>query len=530
MGATGAGRDGVVKTMVRAFAAAFAVFASTGGGAIAQIPTEIPYFQGTLAEAMEKADREKRLLIVYMRGPDRSGEDAFDRVESRTLLNRSVQQWIQWHAVLVRVSYEETPELFWQIEPRVGTPRVDVGPQFNMRRDPYFVIFKDGAMKDVVPSPFLTAGKVGFNNEDIASSDPLNLRYHWVRGLQGLEPPAKPLSDENYVRPLELLFQMDFCLEGLKAKEPVWGEWHDKLNPPPPAPARVDMSLVADENAPRWPDGPDGTPTAPTVWAALELARANARDGDMHAATGIYTWLWEHAADGRPWLEPLKRTIIASEMRELARRRDGSRARFTAMRDHAGERYAWADFVERWDWVILGEVIDDPFGALFELDYSMNDEDEGTLLTTTESLGLRLLSQRSPWIEVWKVEAKDVKRLDAIRALEKQKPAARATDEEWAALVAFRRAVLLSESCRIHAAFLKQGRDADAMKVADALLATDTDGMSRLALAAVAWGASVADERHAAWVKDARGLGADDGGFGTLVEGTGGGGPTGEEP
>lgn len=489
--------------------------------AAAQIPTDIPYFNGSFAEAVAYAKKERRLLIVYMRGPDRRGEDAFDKVANHTLMNRSLQQWIQWHGVLTELRYEEDPDTFLRLESRIGTPSgpgQNVGGQFNMRRDPYFAIFRNGEFEEVVPRPYLIENLLFDSGvgaqfiDDIGPEqdprDPLKGRYHWMKGLQGLTPPAEPLSDTAYVKPLELLLQLDIYLDRLRAKEPVWVGQHDLKNPPPRAPDRLFFASAADPDASPWPDNGQ----IPTLWSSLALAREHAKDGDQHIATGIYTWIWERGTDA-PWLAPLRRTLIASEMTALAAARPGAKSRFTRMRDNGSDRYAWADFIERWEWLILCEIIGDPFETLLELDYSLNDPDEGSLATTTEQSGLRLLSQRSPWSDVWKVSSDDIKRLDAIRNLERQKPAPRATKEEWAELVAFRRAVLLSEACRIHIASLRNRSDTQAMRIATDLIKHDIDGSARLALASMAWAAGLADERHIAWVKEAITLGADDRGL-----------------
>ncbi len=494
--------------MLRVLMCWLVTVALVGARVRAQLPDEVQFFQGTLAEAAARARADGRLLIVFMQGDDRRGEDAFDKVLSHTLMNRSLRQWIEWHGVLARVQYREDPDTYSRIEARTGNPGRNVGGQFDMRRDPYFLVFRDDQMEHVVPWPYLLPMPGSDFGEGGAqdSRDPLRLRYHWVRGLQGLTPPPEPLSDEGYVKPLELLSQLDLCLERLHATEPVWAAHHDRLNPPPPAPDRVYVSEESDADGSRWPLLGE----TPSVWESLTLARQHVVDGDQHLATGIYTWLWEHGAESCAWLQPLRRTLIAEEMRRLGDRRAGSRARFERVRGIAGERYAWSDFIERWDWVILSEITGDSLEMLVELDYSMNDADEGSLASTTEQSGLRLLAQRSPWSDPWSVKADDVKRLDAIRALEGQKPAARATAEEWGELVALRRAVLLSEACRIHAAFLRSGRDAEAMRIATDLIKGDPDGTCRLALAAMAWGAGVSDGRHAAWVKEAVALGADD--------------------
>jgi hypothetical protein len=191
--------------------------------------------------------------------------------------------------------------------------------------------------------------------------------------------------------------------------------------------------------------------------------------------------------------------------------------RFAAMRDEQASREPWLELRERFDRYLLDEVVDQLEASLLELDYLLHDTDESSLLTRSENAGISLIMSGMPWLDTWKVSDDDVKRVSRLEKQLGDKAPPTATDEDWSHVQAFRRAVLLSESCRIHAAFLKLGRDADAMKVAEAQIATDADGTSRMALAAVAWGAGVADERHAAWVEEARALGADDAGLGARL-------------
>lgn len=492
---------------------------------LAQIPTKIPWHAGTFEEAAAEAREKRRLLVVFMRGPDRPGEDAFDKVENHTLMNRSLHQWIQWRAVLTQVRYEEDPTLFDALESRVGTPAgpaKNVSGQFDMRRDPYFIVFRDGKYEEVFPRPYLLMNLALKPRDDRSNvpdkydqdlRDPLRGRYHWIRGIQGLSPPIEPLSDGAYIKPMELLLQLDLYLDRLRAREPVWVGHHDRLNPPPPAPNQVLFSKVSDPEGDSWPPADSD----PGIWSSLVQAREEAGTGNQRLATGIYTWLWESGTRTAHWLAPLRRTIVASEMRDLGLARAGSRSRFERMHLHAGERYAWADFIERWDWIILGEINDNVFDLITELDHSLNDPDEGSVASTTEQSGLRLLGQRSPWLDVWSVNPDDVKRLDAIRALERQKRAPRATVEEWDALVEFRRAVLLSEACRIHVALLRKRDDAQAMRIANDLIKADSDGTARLALASMAWAAGLADTRHVTWVNEAVALGADDHGLRAFI-------------
>lgn len=447
-----------------------------GGFAYAQPDAEIPYFVGTYEEAVQASKDQYRFLLLYpLNG-------RWEEFEEYTLKNRSLWHWIEWHAILYRIDPEEDPGLWNDVVRRI---RAKGGG--NARRNPLFLVVRRGIDDRVVP--FV-----------LSRMPPIRT------------PPDRPIIGSG---PLNYLLQLDEIRNGLVSRDPSWLMLHENQNPPPPAPERVYFASGTDGNANACA-GPEEGESVFDLWTR---GRAQAATGNDREAMGIYTWLWEHLGDGRAWTAPLRRLILPGEMRESAARYRPAKARVIAMASEHYDRYEWMDFPERLDWIIMAEAAGNEFQILFEFDYSMNDEHEGSLLTRTESAGMKLLIERSPWSEVDRVRSGDLARLTRLRAGLNDGAPATATDEEWSHVLTLRRELLLLETCRVHVAHLAGGRVVEAMQVVEPLLKSDTDGLVRMALAAVAWGAGVADASHETWVDEAIKLGMDDAGLRDAVAG-----------
>lgn len=432
-----------------------------------------PFDSSTFPEANAHASRTKRLHMVYLDADSAS----LNEQEERLWGNRSLNQWITWHAVLTRVSASEDPELFNLF----AEPLRRQG--WDARKHLTIVILRGTETVRVLP---------WFPHSDTRPGAPLFMKS--IGGRKNLE-----------LKPLEVLHQSQFLLDKFEATQPIWMELHRLKNPPPPAPARVLFSGIADENAPAFAGPTEGEDAI----SVLERARAEVAAGSLADATASYTWVWEHLEDGRPWMRPLRRTVVAAEMRDLALKRAGSLVRFEQMRDEQAGREPWLELDDRLDRFILDEVVGGFEQTLMELDYLLNDPDEGSLLTRSENAGLKVMTSGMPWLDVWGVTRGDIDRVSSLgRSLDEGHPPT-ATKEEWSHVLALRRSVRLSEACRIHAALLKVGNNDEAMRVCADLLKEDADGSIRIAIVAVAWAAGVADERHIPWTDEAMALGAD---------------------
>lgn len=440
------------------------------GRAHAQPVIPSPFYQGSFEDADRLAREQKRLHLVYLD----LDNAAFEKAEARLWGNRTLGHWIQWHAVLSRVSRLEDPELFNIFES--GLQECGRSSSEGL----IIIVLRDGKTEQIIPvfKPLLPA-----------LSDP---------------EPGRLAA-----KPTEVLFQSNFVLEKLAATDPVWLVGHEHKNPPPPAPPRVWFSTIEDVNAPACAGPAQGQ----HVLSMLVEARAQISRGELHEATGTYTWLWEHLDEGRPWLKPLRRTIVAAEMSELAWKRAGSRARFVAIRDDHVARDAWADLPEQLDRYIMDEVVGETEQSLMELAYAMIDEDEGSLIPYHQRAGLELISACTPVLNQPSNTAEQERRVASLHKPISRPKQSLATDEEWSYLVELRRQILLMEVCRSHIAALRARNDALATRIAADLLKHDTDGFARLALASMAWASGLADQRHITWVHEAVALGADDAGL-----------------
>ncbi|MCW5768067.1 MAG: hypothetical protein KIT19_05245 [Phycisphaeraceae bacterium] len=445
-------------------------------GAHAQPSIPDPFFQGTFEEAAEHARENYRLHLVFLDSGDQRQQGAARRLWS----NRTLGQWIQWHAVLSRVSLHEQPELFEAFE----VPLQEKG--WYPRARLVVVILRDGKNEGIVP-------------------------WFWERpGLR----PWDPEPERKQIKGPEVLFQANMALEQLAAKNPAWFAHHERLNPPPPAPPRVWFSRIEDANASIC-NGPE---EGQSVLSMLVEARAQVSRGELHEATGTYTWLWEHMDDNRPWLKTLRRTIVAAEMADLAFKRTGSRARFVAIRDDHVARDAWADLPEQLDRYIMDEVVGEIEQSVMELAYAILDEDEGSLIPYHQRAGLELIIASSPVLGRSSDTTEQERRIASLRKPIGRPKQSLATDEEWSHLVELRRQLLVLEVCRLHIEHLRKRSDTQAMRTAEVIVDPDTDGSARLALAAMAWATGLADTRHIAWTKEAIALGADDAGLLHLLE------------
>ncbi len=446
-----------------------------GFRAAAQPTVPDPFFKATFEEARAEAKATHRLHLIFLD----NGDPRQAQAAARLWGNRSLGQWIQWHAVLSRVSLHERPDLFESYEARLK--RRGWHPRARL----IVVIERDGCEECIVP---FFPGR--------ATAKP------WEREAERMQ-----------IKGPEVLFQANLVLDELAARSPVWHALHVRDNPPPPAPPRIWYSAIADANASACLGPGEGK----SVFTMLTEARAQVARNEIHEATGTYTWLWELMDDGRVWLRPLRRTVVATEMSKLGWKRKGSRERFLAMRDDHVARDAWADLPEQFDRYLMDELVGEIEQSLMEMSYSLKDEDEGSLIPFHQRVGLELIALCIPMLEPLGQTAELERRVVSLGRPFPKPPQSLATDEEWSQLVELRRQVLMTDVCRLHAEFLRRGRDSDAMRIASEILDGDAGGTCRLALAAVAWGESVADARHVAWVKEAVALGADDAGLGEAI-------------
>jgi hypothetical protein len=444
-----------------ALALAAAVLAAVHGAARAQtddlerLAPGTSFLSGSLADAIRQARQQKRLLIVYSYVPG-SPEAAW--MDAVTWRNPTLAAYIRWHCLAFKQASSTTGVSIVKDGCPVWTECcVDNGRAADMK---------------LLPGT-LTAGAT---------------------------LPAIPNVCPG---PIFVLFQADFALERIKATDPVWWTMHEHRNPPPEAPPMPPpFYRLDDDRGPAVEDPPLDDPSF-SVWDRLASARAAMNVGNLHGATGLYTWLWERAHRVDPAFGPARRTVIVAEIADLAARRPGARERFAQIRDAHGVRLLWAEYDELLEWASLNGVVGDDGLSIEWLDLFSNDVYEASMMPRADRIACRAVGGRSRFTDPFELGRDPVDRVSRIERLASGGRPRLVPAEDWARLRTFLRDYLLEEGCRLHAACLKAGREADARAIADIVLRSDSGPLARRALVTTALVAGVPSAMHAAILGDA---------------------------
>ncbi len=419
----------------------------------------------TPVEALRKARRLSRLLIVYSFLPRSPEAEAFD---AKMWTNPTLALYIRQHAVIIR-------------QP-TGTKCKPVR---------VFVI-KDCLIRDDL---------VDFETCDtLARITVLDMDGPGLSGLERALPDIQ-VHGKTVPRPLsplpgpaELLLKMDFALERLRAADPVWFELHERRNPPPPPPPPLPPLHLADDGlAEIIEDPPDAEVD---VWDRLESARRAAGVGNLHAATGLYTWIWERADELDPAFAPARRSFLAGEIADLAARRDPCRERFALLRDDRARRLLWADYDDFHEWCVLAAISGHDDFILEWLGCFMGDPHEATMLPRADKAAYDLLLARERFTDPWELGDDPAGRVKRLAALLRARRPDTIPPDDWQRLQDFIAEHLFHEACRLHAACLRAGRDDLAQAIAATLLAARDTPQARYALVTTALVAGVPHPMH----------------------------------
>lgn len=410
----------------------------------------LPYEQ-----ARQKAKRECKLFVVIAIEP---GTPEAAIAERRLLRNPTLAFFLKWHAVTVKVTGSCV--------------------SFTVYKDDE-VLGSIGCMKDRL-SPQIDA---------VIASLP-------AAQLDGLRGAARPTPGAAGA-----LFTVDYALEKIRAVDPVWYALHERRNPPPqPPPLPPPFHLQDDGRAEVIGEGEDppadeGAGLALTL-ERLEAARRAARVGDLYRATGLYTWLWERAAELDPAFAAARRSFLAAEIADLAFRRDGCRERFNAIRAAHARRLLWATYDDFHEWCVLNALCGDEALTVEWFDPLINDEQEAAMLPRADKAAYELLLARESFGNPLELGDDPVAKVRRIAAARTQPCPRQADPQDWARFQSFADTLLLHEACRLHAACLTAGRDADAHAIASILLAASDTPITRRALALTALAAGHPRPEH----------------------------------
>lgn len=480
-----------------------------GGPAAAQPGTELlrKHLPPTKFETQDfdelalRAEREFRLLVIYIREPKDPATPVMDR---RVWNNPTLAAQIRWHALAYKFDFNHNPGL-----------AATLGIQ---RRDCPAVVVARASMGN----PQVLDRMVTLRNPLMPAAT-----------SHGLDPTGGDIPD-IYPGTIKVIQNIDTELEALRARDPSWASMHDQLNPepqPPPDPDPLFETTDSDAPAVSDPEPLTGTPDVAgliDVYEQLDAARGAVADGDLYLATGLYTWLWERADKVDPSFRSAKRSVVAEEMRQLAAMRRSARARFLRLREYYDERLLWTTYERLGDWLLLNGVVGDKQETVGYLDLFVNDLDEGSMLPDCDKIAYRLLVTRGYWNDGWDLGERPAPPATQLGSETLHKPVSipvttRAAQlvradaggrgmglsaSERAKLSEFRKIFAVDECARLHAACLRVGRDVDAWRIADTLIGARPEPEARLALVATALAAGQVRPRHAQLLEEARGAGA----------------------
>lgn len=431
----------------------------------------------SIEEALAESKRTKRLLIVY---PRKAGV-GFDRMDARTWTHPGLRAWLDRHAVVCKVDASEDPRTY------AALSRMSAELECVMREDlPIVLLFRDGRYERAIPHERMQ-------------------NWSWMGPLAAGGERFKPNPKVFYPKPAQMLFALQMHLEGLASTDPLWLAAHERRNPAPPAPPLTLLHDADDGRGERVAD-PRAAGTA-GVLERWRSAREAATAGELHRATGLYTWLWERAPELAPASAAARAAVLIPEVRILAGRRDATRARFEAVRSALEARQPWWSYTEYWEWSLLGAAIGDE-GAVIELaDVLMADPLELPLLTNDDRDALELIAEASVLVS-GPADAAAPEALAWVRR-QAQRLGASGPGAESSELERVRRRVVLDMACRLHAACLARGDAEGAALMEAAALRAAPEADARAALLWTALLAGVVGPEHTGWLEREAMRGAD---------------------
>lgn len=443
-----------------------------GAGASARMEPPSVFTTLSLDEALRESIRTRRLVIVYLRGTGA----AFDKMDETTWRSPTLRAWMLWHGIAIKVDAIEDPKNFKalnQMVQRSMRPKDSLGRptriNYNAQRKPMILVFRDGKLARTIPD-FRFQGFLG-------EFDP-------ILSSMGLGSPG-PDMNTFYPKQFQILYQLDVYMDVLRSLEPAWFAMHEQMNPmPAPPEPPPPLHPVGDENAGAFLD-PDPGPGGIDVLSVLMDARAHVDDQALHDATGRYTWLWERTDALDPALRTVRSTLVADEIAGLASRRQGSRARFTTLRDRALERQPWWTYEDMYEWMVLCRVVGDADAMMDHLLRNAVEDAEASFMSAPEKVAYELLTgPAGPFHTVTAGTLLDWMQSQS-RHLQDDAPRQMIPDQ-WADLQALRRRLFLDAACRAYAAFLRAGDEARAEQAASLAVASLDDAPTRVALVATA--------------------------------------------
>jgi hypothetical protein len=439
--------------------------------ALAQPKLPSPIFEEgkTLTEADKESREKHRMLLVYYEGTDPVDQAEFER---RTLKNPTLWAFARWHCVAIKIP---------------APPRAKAS--FTGRgRGPTVKVFIDGQC-------MATVGTQAVKMPEFI--------------LPGGQPTNNFIRARMIPSPLRILYQADFAKDRYSATDPIWKMQHERKCPMPEAPPEPEpLYNTRDDLAPVVRD--PAIEEKIGMLDRLDEARRLVKHGDLYQATGVYTWLWERAAQLDPAFRPARMSVLAEEMAALAWKRPGSRERFTKLRDVRGERLLWADYGQMHEWMVLNAACTDAGSTVDFLDY-FTSEDEGSMCPPADAMVYKFLMRRESYDKAWELPKNPAARVRAIADRQNPRFPSTATEENREDYRVFARQFLLDEGSRLYAACLVKGDEISAQQIAEMVIKARDDAAARRSLVITALSADPPQARaiHNLWLDQAQTLDGD---------------------
>lgn len=128
----------------------------------------------------------------------------------------------------------------------------------------------------------------------------------------------------------------------------------------------------------------------------LDAARELTKAGRHEDATAEFVWLWENIDRVDPGMEGVRVSFMANNIRELVGKHEAARVRFADIRDRAAS-LADVDLTtarQRFDWIVLNEILSEPERTLAWFDGVKADERYALVLNRCAHRLVDLLKER----------------------------------------------------------------------------------------------------------------------------------------
>jgi hypothetical protein len=286
-----------------------------GSGALAQESVlPLPLERIDASTALAKSFREHRVLIVVREWklPSQGRRPWW--------VNDSIRAWLAWHAVIVQLD-----------------------PNDPESRD-YLRKYPPNAATEAWGFDVVMNGK----------------RWTPVSNPPAGIPNAKGLNDRATTTGIGLtatyvLFQLDFQLEMMLARQPTWATAHQHDCPEPKRPERTYQYNQAKDGLPPQQDADESAPSERyvDVLARVQEADTLVANGDRLKAGALLTWAWERGAELDPAFALARVGIVLPRLAALAKREGAVGRRMVELGDAELALYPWYDDAEELGYLAL---------------------------------------------------------------------------------------------------------------------------------------------------------------------------------